>query len=101
VRKEMSKFMLTSICEDIVTTKEFDSEYLYDVVERFEEFLRGCGYYFEGRLDIVNECEAEETNAYDTFSEPSNNQIFESPDKGKTVFVRTSGSSDKKLYKQD
>ena len=97
----MSKFMLTSICEDIVTTKEFDSEYLYDVVERFEEFLRGCGYYFEGRLDIVNDCESEENYSPDTLNEPSNHQIFESPDKGKTVFVRTSGSSDKKLYKQD
>jgi hypothetical protein len=53
----MAKFMITSICEDVVTTKEFDSDYLYDVVERFEEFLRGCGYFFDGRLDIVNECE--------------------------------------------
>jgi|VirMetMinimDraft_7_1064189.scaffolds.fasta_scaffold304825_2 hypothetical protein len=97
----MSKFMLTSICEDIVTTKEFDSDYLYDVVERFEEFLRGCGYFFDGRLDIVNECESEEKYSPDTLNEPSNHQIFESPDKGKTVYIRTVGSSDKKLYKQD
>lgn len=51
----MSKFILTSFQDENVTTKEFESEYLFDVVERFEEFLRGCGYFFEGTLEIVND----------------------------------------------
>ena len=53
---EMSKFMLSMIQENgDVTTKEFDTDYLYDVLDRTEEFLRGCGFYFNGRLEIVEE----------------------------------------------
>jgi hypothetical protein len=40
------------------TTKEFDSEYLSDVVENFEMFLRGCGYHFNGHLDFVQDDES-------------------------------------------
>ena len=44
--------------EDITTTtKEFNSEYLYDVIENFEMFLRGCGFHFNGHLDFVQEDE--------------------------------------------
>ena len=42
---------------------ETKNEALEDILSDFEMFLRGCGYYFEGHLDIVNEdlYEAEET----------------------------------------
>lgn len=56
----MSKFILTSFQDENVTTKEFESDYLFDVVERFEEFLRGCGYCFEGTLEIVNDEDTKE-----------------------------------------
>ena len=98
----MSKFILTSIQDEALTTKEFESDYLYDVVERFEEFLRGCGYYFEGRLDIVNDEEEYETPVkYESSPVSFNSPIFESPDKGKTVFTRESGSLEKNLYKKN
>ena len=28
---------------------------LKEVLEAFEDFLRGCGYYFQGELDIADE----------------------------------------------
>lgn len=34
-------------------THEFNEEYLPSVLEHFEQFLRGCGFYFDGTLDIV------------------------------------------------
>jgi hypothetical protein len=95
----MSKFILTSIQEEVLTTKEFESDYLYDVLERFEEFLRGCGYYFEGQLDIVNDQQKEETPIKDeSFTVSFNSPIFESPDKGKTVFIRKPGTLEKNPY---
>jgi hypothetical protein len=98
----MSKFILTSIQEEVLTTKEFESDYLYDVLERFEEFLRGCGYYFEGQLDIVNDQQKEETPIKDeSFTVSFNSPIFESPDGGKTVYSRTFGSSEKKLHSKN
>lgn len=39
----------TFICndEDTVTTKKFESEYLQDVVDKTQDFLKGVGYCFE------------------------------------------------------
>jgi hypothetical protein len=58
----MSKF--TFICEDEampwstgITTKktvEFNGDSLSDIVSEFEMFLKGCGFHFEGQLDLVN-----------------------------------------------
>jgi hypothetical protein len=58
----MSKF--TFICEDEampwsagITSKktvEFNGESLSDIVSEFEMFLKGCGFNFEGQLDLVN-----------------------------------------------
>lgn len=59
----MSKF--TFICEDspmpwsdgIVSKKtvEFNGDSLVDIVNEFEMFLKGCGFNFEGQLDLVND----------------------------------------------
>ena len=38
---------------EYVVTSEFQECSLDDTLKRIEEFLRGCGYYFEGDLDIV------------------------------------------------
>lgn len=89
----MSKFVLTNINDDIVTTKEFDTEYLFDVLERFEEFLRGCGYVFNGTLDFVQE--DGQTMAF------PQSVIFESPDKGKTVFSRNFGEDERTQISPD
>lgn len=63
----MSKFVFSSTCEGIVTTKEFEEDYLFNVIERFEEFLRGSGFYFNGHLDIVNDDEMDEPIIDDSF----------------------------------
>lgn len=36
-------------------TKEFTAETWHDALMSFEEFLRGCGYVFNGYLDLVEE----------------------------------------------
>jgi hypothetical protein len=43
-------------------TVEFNAETLDDILNEFEMFLRGAGFHFEGRLDIVNEDEWNEDN---------------------------------------
>jgi hypothetical protein len=58
----MSKF--TFICEDEampwspgITSKktvEFNGDSLSDIVSEFEMFLKGCGFHFEGKLDLVD-----------------------------------------------
>lgn len=63
----MSKF--TFICQEgpcpfgeSITTKrtvEFDAVHLEGIINEFESFLRGCGYYIDGHLEIVNEKEYE------------------------------------------
>ena len=41
-------------CElDSKVTMEFNKETLTDVIAQFQDFLRGCGYYFDGNLEIV------------------------------------------------
>jgi hypothetical protein len=32
-----------------------DLIYLPDVIKEFEHFLRGCGFYFDGSLEIVGD----------------------------------------------
>jgi hypothetical protein len=59
------------------TTIEFTADSLMTVLEQFEFFLKGSGFYFNGKLDIVNEDEWNEDNdgveefetpQYDSFS---------------------------------
>jgi hypothetical protein len=57
----MSKY--TFICEhtdlygkvDGKITHEVTQESLLSVIESFEQFLRGVGFYFDGHLDVVEE----------------------------------------------
>ena len=60
------------------TTIEFTADSLMTVLEQFEFFLKGSGFYFNGKLDIVNENEWNEDNdgveefktpQYDIFSD--------------------------------
>ena len=43
------------------TTVDFNADSLTDVLDQFELFLRGSGFYFTGKLDFVNDddCEPE------------------------------------------
>jgi len=36
-------------------THETEADGLDDLIQAFEDHLRGCGFLIEGRLDIVNE----------------------------------------------
>jgi hypothetical protein len=36
-------------------TSETNADSLKEVLEEFESFLKGAGYYFDGRIDIVKE----------------------------------------------
>jgi hypothetical protein len=38
-----------------VNVSEFDADGLDDILEKFEMFLRGNGFHFEGNLDVVND----------------------------------------------
>jgi hypothetical protein len=52
------------------TVQESTPEDLDELIKNFELFLRGCGFYFEGQLDIVREdfpeniCTSETTEEY-------------------------------------
>jgi hypothetical protein len=78
----MSKF--TFICEDdpmpfadgIVTKKtfEFNAEHLDSIIGEFETFLKGCGFNFDGFLEVSKHPTTEE-NDLDEFTE----NLFKTP----------------------
>ena len=60
----MPKFTLIAEHTDLYTgdvtskaTHEFEVDYLPDVLENTELFLRGVGFFFDGKLDFVNDIE--------------------------------------------
>lgn len=58
IRKKEIKMKFTFIAEHDSGEKityESEKEFLHDVVSDFELFLRGCGFYFDGVLDFVDE----------------------------------------------
>jgi len=58
LRKKEIKMKFTFIAEHDSgekVTYETEKEFLHDVVDDFELFLRGCGFYFDGNLDFVEE----------------------------------------------
>ena len=65
----MAKY--TFICEQESTpystaieskrTVEFRADGLSDVLDEFESFLRGSGFFFQGQLDIIDDSEYEDT----------------------------------------
>ena len=48
----MAKYKLEMQEEDYKTSLEFNSDDLSDVVASMEHFLKGCGFIFDGALDI-------------------------------------------------
>jgi hypothetical protein len=49
---------------------------LTQILERFEEFLRGSGFYFDGHLDFVHD----DTESHDDFAEDNMNMTLSFPD---------------------
>lgn len=45
--------------EGATTTREFNVDYLPDVLSEIELFLRGAGFVFNGNLDFVNDFDLE------------------------------------------
>jgi hypothetical protein len=48
----------TDIRGELVGNKlvsEFNADYLQDILVKFQDFLKGSGFVFEGQLDIVND----------------------------------------------
>jgi hypothetical protein len=49
------KYTLTCEQGSFKNTTEFEEDFLPSVLENMQLFLRGCGFYFDGTLDIINE----------------------------------------------
>jgi hypothetical protein len=56
------------------TTREFEADYLPDVLTEVELFLKGAGFVFDGNLDFVND--------FDTDLEPEWDDCYVDPDFG-------------------
>tara|TARA_B100001778_G_scaffold153773_1_gene126307 strand:- start:5456 stop:5707 length:252 start_codon:yes stop_codon:yes gene_type:complete len=65
----MPSFKLICTDEDsTVTTKEFESAYLQEVVEKTGDFLKGVGYYFDDLTVIkVQEVSEEVDESYEEY----------------------------------
>jgi len=70
------KFKL--ICDyengDGLITHEFEKVLLSDVLTHMQDFLKGCGFVFDGTLDIVEE-DAPDVYAYETFEKPTQEEL--------------------------
>lgn len=65
----------TDIRGELVGNKlisEFQSDYLSDILEKFQDFLKGSGFIIDGQLDIVND-EYEEEWKLEEFETPQDN----------------------------
>jgi len=54
MKKFIIKDFLENIRDDEVTVSVDPHGNLSDILESFERFLRACGYYFDGHLEIVD-----------------------------------------------
>lgn len=60
----MSKFILTFIDEDTSVTTNFKATHIDEVTDRFDSFLRGCGYVPDGEFGIVKPSETMDDNFF-------------------------------------
>jgi len=49
------KYTLTCTDGNFTNTVEFEQDFLLHVLENMQLFLKGCGFIFDGTLDIINE----------------------------------------------
>jgi hypothetical protein len=83
-------------------TYESERVFIDDVLFDLQDFLKGCGFVFDGELTIVptDEIYGKEVDEINTELEQASQQeresrIFESPDHGQTVFSRPFGTTEK------
>ena len=65
------------------TTREFEADYLPDVLTEVELFLKGAGFVFDGNLDFVNDFETEpewQTPEWETPQEDWNIPLYDEQD---------------------
>ena len=65
------------------TTREFEADYLPDVLTEVELFLKGAGFVFNGNLDFVNDFENEpewHTPEWETPQEDWNIPLYDEQD---------------------
>lgn len=55
-----SKFKFVHEYGDKLITHEFEKTDLGEILEEFESFLKGCGFFFKGSIDILVAEETEE-----------------------------------------
>ena len=93
---------MTFVCEhrnpwdeslDSKVTLETNSVSLPDILAEFEQFLRGAGFHFDGQLDIVEHIDYDEINSMLDEEAEQRQRIYESPDKGESVFAREFGGT--------
>lgn len=93
---------MTFVCEhrnpwdeslDSKVTLETNSVSLPDILAEFEQFLRGAGFHFDGQLDIVEHIDYDAVNSMLDEEAEQRQRIYESPDKGDTVFARDFGGT--------
>ena len=81
---------------DSTVTFETNKETLPEILEDFEMFLRGAGFHFDGQLDFIDTRSLNEINAMLNDlaeSESQAQRIYESPDKGGSVYARSFGET--------
>ena len=49
------KYTLTCEQGSFKNTVQFEEDFLPSVLENMQLFLKGCGFHFDGTLDIINE----------------------------------------------
>ena len=77
-------------------TFETNEETLPEILADFERFLRGAGFVFDGQLDIVEQVDYDAINSMLADLAEAENQaqrVYESPDKGESVYAREFGGT--------
>ena len=88
------------------TTREFQVDFLPDVLSEIELFLKGAGFVFDGNLDFVNDFDTEQEydtphvgEMYDsTMNLPTNNWPFASPHHEWTQTLREDAAAEGQYY---
>jgi hypothetical protein len=62
------------------TTREFQADYLPDVLSEVELFLKGAGFVFNGNLDFVNDFETEPEWTTPEWDTPHVGEMYDSMD---------------------
>tara|TARA_B100001996_G_scaffold366320_1_gene336934 strand:- start:552 stop:803 length:252 start_codon:yes stop_codon:yes gene_type:complete len=67
----MPRFILTATDDDnTITSKEFDSSYITDVVDKASDFFRGVGFCFD-EISVSNESRFDDVTLEDTRTDVS------------------------------